>query len=1492
MSVAAAGVAGVGRQEKLRRAVVRILDRGLAVVGTGFLVAPDLVATCAHVVNQALREKGNDLHPAGQEVTITFGAGKPEELVPAVVEGAFFRDEEAEDVALLRLKRPLPGSVAPLALATSEGTEGRELRGFAFPKAGPGGLYMTATVVGPLDDPRAGRRIQLRSTNISPGCSGGPLWDERGRVVGMAVAIVDQEAKTGRHGDTAKAIAAEVLARVCGELSVERVETRTVAQQLEAPPGAERCTAAWLGRQNELAQSDLDTRYTPERHVRTDSERLLDAAALADSFVRQYGRVLRSATETARELLKLPNRTLPSVASDAINRLLEQIATRLPALGTGAPSPSMVLVGETCAEWERAAREVWSAIDAAAVGAGAQLAGTHSGGSASMRPQYEYERLLLHRFFGAIDTLAAFALRFACADSRLVLVMGPAGSGKSHLLANLVDSASAQGQPALLALGEYFLSTDEPWRQLSERLGWEADVGALLFALNEAAGSAGRPALLCIDALNESAERRLWRTHLLAFAGRFEDYPNVRLIVSCRDDFAKLTLPVKLAERREHSWAYVHHDGFGGDIFAAVASYFSGYGVQSQHFPPLLPEFRNPLFLKTFCEAFAGSRLPDGPIALSVVMEARVSKVCERLLRDIDCPEHVTRLAIDVVAELMEKSGGGPVPYGSLRSAVDSVLPGRGESDSLYRHLRSNGLLVEIQHFAAGERCEVMVRFPFERFSEYFVADRMLRPHVSFEELRQAWSHDGTLAGFSEHGAQRANAGLARALAILVPERHGREFLSLFPDAGADRALLSGFLTSLAWRTPQSFGEESQRAVASARRIFPPDAFLELLISVATIPHHPYNGSYLHEYLKAMPLPDRELKWTIPVSGTAAADFIVRWSFRVPPAAVSDEQALLAGRVLLWLCASNHRALRFRATLAAIRLLASRARIVEKLVIDFRGVNDPYVAERVLAIAAGVAMREADRGALHDLAATVFASVFDPDEVPSNVLIRDYARCVLEVARERGALPARIAPEQFRPPYRSKWPRIWPEGRIRAIEERADEWRLITHSVLPESATGYGDFGRYTMQADVEHFSKIRLATQRRSSRAAHGSKTGPADTGRRSRMKQEFDAMVARRWIVQRAAHLGWTPARFAQYDSRLDGGRRPQNIEQSRKERIGKKYQWIALHELLGYLSDHYRLLQRRTEEIAFAGAWQLYARDFDPSQPLRDLDDVECEGEADSHPVTALWSLWWKEKYPDPFADAALCADPLGWVRTPPADFRSLIEWSQLPNRSGEWVILGGHYTWREAEPLGNFRPRPGRLQVWADVRAWLVPRQHLAATLAAVRKIQFWGAYVDRVELGNLWLGQYPWGDEYAAVREYCDQPDRWVRDETMPIVQTIVSCDHGLLPAPRLLSILGARWAGTDLDFVDAEGRTVAFSPLEKGSAPAATLFIHRASLVSAIRAAGWEIIWAVVGDQSCFDRDRHVFVANVEMQFSAVYWLDGNTIAGGLTRTDILPIPR
>ena len=65
------------------------------------------------------------------------------------------------------------------------------------------------------------------------------------------------------------------------------------------------------------------------------------------------------------------------------------------------------------------------------------------------------------------------------------------------------------------------------------------------------------------------------------------------------------------------------------------------------------------------------------------------------------------------------------------------------------------------------------------------------------------------------------------------------------------------------------------------------------------------------------------------------------------------------------------------------------------------------------------------------------------------------------------------------------------------------------------------------------------------------------------------FSKSRARLWAARRAIELGWTADRHKELEERMSywGGR-----DKHALERIGKKYQWIAFHELIGALQDHY--------------------------------------------------------------------------------------------------------------------------------------------------------------------------------------------------------------------------------------------------------------------------------------------------------------------------------
>ena len=167
----------------LTTGIVRILTPNGTTAGTGFVVADEgLIAICAHVVAYA------GAGPGGTVRVVFHATG---EIREAKVEPDWWRDPDAEDVAILRLDEPLPEGVTPLLLGSSGGTSGHPFKTFGFPAVeGVEGMWG----YGNLGDPttEVGQRVlQLTgTTEVTLGFSGAPVLNiVTRRVVGMVTSI-------------------------------------------------------------------------------------------------------------------------------------------------------------------------------------------------------------------------------------------------------------------------------------------------------------------------------------------------------------------------------------------------------------------------------------------------------------------------------------------------------------------------------------------------------------------------------------------------------------------------------------------------------------------------------------------------------------------------------------------------------------------------------------------------------------------------------------------------------------------------------------------------------------------------------------------------------------------------------------------------------------------------------------------------------------------------------------------------------------------------------------------------------------------------------------------------------------------------------------------------------------------------------------------------------------------------------------------------------
>ena len=139
--------------------------------------------------------------------------------------------------------------------------------------------------------------------------------------------------------------------------------------------------------------------------------------------------------------------------------------------------------------------------------------------------------------------------------------------------------------------------------------------------------------------------------------------------------------------------------------------------------------------------------------------------------------------------------------------------------------------------------------------------------------------------------------------------------------------------------------------------------------------------------------------------------------------------------------------------------------------------------ERLYAVAYGCALRSNDANAKASLAQQVYDSVFRDGTPSRHILLRDYARGVVEVAISEGT-ELDIDQRKIRPPYKSEWPlEIPPEGELEKYGEWSEdmpeeEWAL--HSIY-FSVMRDGDFASYVIGSDQRslQWSNLRLDEDR-----------------------------------------------------------------------------------------------------------------------------------------------------------------------------------------------------------------------------------------------------------------------------------------------------------------------------------------------------------------------------------------------------------------------------
>jgi S1-C subfamily serine protease len=183
------------------------LVRGKSSSGTGFVVRPGIIATNAHVIEDELL--GN-LEVRFPSATGEFAQAQPVELL---------YEDRTRDLAILRAKQTPP----PLVVArTFRYVKGEDVVVIGNPGIGGGELTLENAVCRGVLSVKAvleGKEFYQLGIAINPGNSGGPVFDTKGRVIGVATL------KTTKQ----EALAFCIPAAALGE-ALDRLDARNPAE--------------------------------------------------------------------------------------------------------------------------------------------------------------------------------------------------------------------------------------------------------------------------------------------------------------------------------------------------------------------------------------------------------------------------------------------------------------------------------------------------------------------------------------------------------------------------------------------------------------------------------------------------------------------------------------------------------------------------------------------------------------------------------------------------------------------------------------------------------------------------------------------------------------------------------------------------------------------------------------------------------------------------------------------------------------------------------------------------------------------------------------------------------------------------------------------------------------------------------------------------------------------------------------------------------------
>ncbi len=1051
------------------------------------------------------------------------------------------------------------------------------------------------------------------------------------------------------------------------------------------------------------------------------------------------------------------------------------------------------------------------------------------------------------------------------ANHPYMLLQGRAGTGKSHLLADTASKQNKLGIPAILLLGQHFTNDKPPWSQvIDDLLRLKCSEEELLKTLNEIGEEKEQQVLFIIDAINEGRGKYFWSKSLNSFVNDFKKYPWISLVISIRDTYARKIIPKDFADKTKI--IYSTHVGFSGCEHEAVKVFFNNYNIELPKIPFINPEFSNPLFLKLFCEGLFYrklSHIPKGYGGITSVINYFLDniddKLCQPEFYDYGDSRKVCRKIVNSLIRYKAENELNYIPYDDACDLANEVVDRYSNKRGIIEDLVHEGLFSKNIYWLSNEEDEEGIYFSYERLDDHFSAALLIDEVITKENIIDVFKSNGKLNYLVKE--EYKYQGLLESLSLQLPERYGLEFFELLDeDKKEELFVINSLVNSLLWRNSDTISTVTDEYVKDAvlKYVETFESFIELSYSIAGDDNHSYNANTLHNYLISMTLPERDALWSVYLKNMTTSESsigrLLEWIKESDMhKSISYESKSLIANAILWLCTTTDIELRNSSTIALATLLIDELKIGHELLKKFENVDDPYVYERLLAALYGATLNSTDFSDISMLSQYIVDEIFLKDEVYPNVLVRDYARNIVEFSLFNNLISLDDS-DVIRPPYNSKLPEFYPSND--ETDKFAIDWNdpnfkeeywsknRILSSMVTEYGRGtcrYGDFGRYTFQAALNLWKDLD---------------PNPLSN-------------YACKLIFEK---YGYDVELHGKYDRNVSGGNRFEN----KVERIGKKYQWLALYEVVARLGDNIKVFDDRYDEGKYyQGPWQNWLRNIDPTHIISKLESTE--------PPIKLNSI----NYNDWEAD----------------DVEWLISDVNLPDpilmiEHNDFLSLQNDYSWKEKNKLGldSYRSEPKNL--WYQVRSYLVREENFDSLREWLKQQNFMGRWMpEGNENYSVFSKEHYWSPAYkdkviendeldwqAIKKNQTNYEDDEIIAEVLPTaeVHRWEGTEATSFLAARDLMFKGMNFSFSEIAscWFNENGILACFDPHMFGE-DSSQLLVNKELLEEFLKEEGLKIIWTVLGEKQIQSSNLK---SNQWLEISGVYELIDGHIKGEINK--------